>query len=145
MDAKPMSVTLETQKVKLLELIRKFPTISPSEFQELRNKWEGEPYEQISDLILAINSLNSISFFLRKSLEEELGVEPEKVVEPVPDPVESIETSAIGKRLLKKMVNEHIMAVVGSCGGNKSLAAKELGIDRRTLYRKLTEMDKTDE
>lgn len=44
-------------------------------------------------------------------------------------------------RSLKQVEKEHIKAVLASVQGNKSLAAKILGIDRKTLYNKLSELD----
>lgn len=48
-------------------------------------------------------------------------------------------------RSLKQVEEEHIKAVLASVQGNKSLAAKILGIDRKTLYNKLSELDITTE
>ncbi len=46
-------------------------------------------------------------------------------------------------RSLKQVEEEHIKAVLASVQDNKSLAAKILGIDRKTLYNKLSELDST--
>lgn len=57
----------------------------------------------------------------------------------------SSETSAIlagakAKRLtLYELEREYILEVLRECGGNKSRAAETLGLDRKTLYRKLDE------
>ena len=48
-------------------------------------------------------------------------------------------------RSLKQVEEEHIKAVLASVQGNKSLAAKILGIDRKTLYNKLSELEITTE
>lgn len=40
---------------------------------------------------------------------------------------------------LRESERAHIARVVAACGFNKSLAARTLGIDRRTLYRKLAQ------
>jgi DNA-binding NtrC family response regulator len=40
---------------------------------------------------------------------------------------------------LKDLEKEYIMRVMGIAGGNKTEAAKILGVDRTTLYRKLEE------
>lgn len=44
-------------------------------------------------------------------------------------------TSATTPPTLIEMTRAYAQAVVGACRGNKSLAAKQLGIGRRTLYR----------
>ncbi|MFN8547448.1 MAG: sigma-54 dependent transcriptional regulator [Candidatus Eisenbacteria bacterium] len=38
---------------------------------------------------------------------------------------------------VEEVERRHILGVLNECGGNKSLAARLLGLDRRTLYRKL--------
>jgi transcriptional regulator with PAS, ATPase and Fis domain len=40
-------------------------------------------------------------------------------------------------RALREVERRHILRVLEESGGNHVLAAKVLGIDRRTLYRKL--------
>ncbi len=44
-----------------------------------------------------------------------------------------------GSDRLERAEKRHILQVLEKCGGNRSLAAKRLGIGRRTLYRKLEE------
>ncbi len=44
-------------------------------------------------------------------------------------------------RSLAEVESEHIQAVLGSVGGNKTLAAKILGIDRKTLREKLKHLE----
>lgn len=41
---------------------------------------------------------------------------------------------------LAAIEREHILRVLVAVGGNKSIAAKTLGIDRRSLYRRLNEL-----
>jgi two-component system response regulator HydG len=38
---------------------------------------------------------------------------------------------------LDQLERRYIMRVISAAGGNKALAARTLGLDRRTLYRKL--------
>ena len=40
---------------------------------------------------------------------------------------------------LEEVEKRYILKVLQAAGGNKSLAAKQLGVARRTLYRKLGE------
>jgi len=38
---------------------------------------------------------------------------------------------------LEEIERRHVLRVLAACGGNRSDAAKVLGVDRKTLYRKL--------
>lgn len=49
-------------------------------------------------------------------------------------------TPAIDMRSLEDVERDHIKQVVAGVLGNKSHAARILGIDRRTLYRKLAQI-----
>jgi two-component system response regulator AtoC len=49
------------------------------------------------------------------------------------------ETKSTGELSLTDMERMHIMYVLEQCGGHRSRAAEILGIDRRTLYRRLRE------
>jgi len=40
-------------------------------------------------------------------------------------------------RDLQSVIHEHVMNVLAACRGNRSRAARILGIDRKTLYRQL--------
>lgn len=50
--------------------------------------------------------------------------------------VRALETAS-GAMTLREAEAQHILAVLSACDGNKALTARALGIDRRTLYRKL--------
>jgi DNA-binding NtrC family response regulator len=50
-------------------------------------------------------------------------------------------TAAARQLPLEEIERAYIRMVLDSCEGNKTKAAKVLGIDRRTLYRKLTGTD----
>lgn len=53
--------------------------------------------------------------------------------------------TALLKGSLADMERMKIMAVLDKCDGNRTLAAKELGISRRTLHRKLSEWNQSGE
>ncbi len=55
----------------------------------------------------------------------------------------NISTRQENKRKLEDVVAEHILAVLTSAGGNKTQAAKILGIDRKTLNSKLNKIGKS--
>ena len=46
-----------------------------------------------------------------------------------------------GQRHLKQVEEEYIRLILDETGGNHSQAARMPGIDRRTLYRRLSEME----
>jgi two-component system nitrogen regulation response regulator GlnG len=56
---------------------------------------------------------------------------------PVPE-------TAQGLRTLKEIEEDAIRRAIEACGGNQSLTAKALGIDRSTLRRKLAAMERTE-
>ncbi|MBI2413893.1 MAG: sigma-54-dependent Fis family transcriptional regulator, partial [Deltaproteobacteria bacterium] len=45
---------------------------------------------------------------------------------------------------LDALIRNHIRAVLMQCNGNKSRAARALGISRRTLFRKIEESMRTE-
>jgi DNA-binding NtrC family response regulator len=46
-------------------------------------------------------------------------------------------------RTLQEAIHRHITQVLGEVGGNKRRAARELGVSRATLDRKLREMSRS--
>ena len=66
---------------------------------------------------------------------------PDEVTARAPRPtrVRSQAKAATSLRSLAEVEREHVLAVLEACGGNKTQAAKVLGIDRRSLYRRLEE------
>ena len=42
---------------------------------------------------------------------------------------------------LRELERQHILEVLRSVGGNKALTSRRLGLDRKTLYRKLKEYE----
>jgi DNA-binding NtrC family response regulator len=64
-------------------------------------------------------------------LPEKLRASPQQLVIDVTDPSEMI--------TLEEMERRYVRKVLAACGGNKTQASKLLGIDRRSLYRRLEE------
>jgi DNA-binding NtrC family response regulator len=66
-------------------------------------------------------------------------------VDDLPDGVrDAPRDAAIGPRALKPLAEieqEHIRRALAAAGGNKTVAARLLGLDRKTLYRKLEQLD----
>ncbi|MBI3208083.1 MAG: sigma-54-dependent Fis family transcriptional regulator [Candidatus Solibacter usitatus] len=60
--------------------------------------------------------------------------------EAVLDAIQSVSAKEAGAESLAETETEQIRKVLGATGGNKSRAAKILGIERKTLYRKLERM-----
>lgn len=69
-----------------------------------------------------------------------LSASPQIQLSSLPDDIRSSASpSLIGSEKLSDMERDHITRALRDCKGNKSLAAKKLGISRRTLYRKIGE------
>jgi two-component system response regulator HydG len=64
--------------------------------------------------------------------EREIGASLGYALAPLSDP-----SGGEGGRTLAAFERDHIVRVLGECGGNKSEAARRLGLDRRSLYRRL--------
>jgi DNA-binding NtrC family response regulator len=58
---------------------------------------------------------------------------------PAPGAVSTLEEAALAGTSLGELELAYMRRVVEACGGNMSEAARRLGIDRRTLYRRLSE------
>ena len=69
-----------------------------------------------------------------------LGTGPRITLDDLPDSVKERPTSSAvpGSRRLADVEREHIVHTLRSVSGNKAAAARVLGLNRKTLYRKLT-------
>ena len=71
-----------------------------------------------------------------------LGASPSQCIANLaPSPVETTQDPGVGSPLLADVEKQHILRVLAGEGGNKSAAARALGISRKTLERKLTLWD----
>ncbi|MEZ5987560.1 MAG: helix-turn-helix domain-containing protein [Planctomycetota bacterium] len=107
--------SLDTDSLEDLETLGSalpFPTESIGSLEELRGKLEGG---QVDYLLLDGRSVG-------RKLLDCLG-------EPDPDKLLGLSLAQLEKR--------HILRVLASTGGNKTRAARILGIDTKTLYNKL--------
>ena len=70
---------------------------------------------------------------------DEITVEdlPEKVRRFQPTEVHNLDSDALDLPSMEEVEERHLRRVLAAVGGNKTLAAKVLKLDRRTLYRKL--------
>jgi two-component system response regulator HydG len=82
---------------------------------------------------------NCIESAVAMSTSDELGLEdlPERIRRFRADDFTVQTTDPAELPSLAEMERRYIFRVLKSVGGNKSAAAKVLGFDRRTLYRKL--------
>ena len=72
------------------------------------------------------------------------------ILEDLPEPIRRLrglpgEEPSVRLLPLEVVEREHILAVVDAVDGNKSAAAQILGVDRKTLYRKLERYADEDE
>ncbi|MBI5533797.1 MAG: sigma-54-dependent Fis family transcriptional regulator [Deltaproteobacteria bacterium] len=59
----------------------------------------------------------------------------------LPEEISGSERKARGGRSLEEMERQYVQQLLAECGGNQSRVARILGINRRTLYRKLRKID----
>jgi DNA-binding NtrC family response regulator len=82
---------------------------------------------------------NTLEYAVAISTEDEMPVEalPAEVRNGSPGTPWSIESDSMGNLPLAEVERRHILAVLKRCGGHQIRTAAVLGIDRRTLYRRL--------
>ncbi|HSQ65683.1 MAG TPA: sigma-54 dependent transcriptional regulator [Polyangiaceae bacterium] len=67
---------------------------------------------------------------------------PETIREPAGEsPSDAVTVSPLNLVSLEEVERGYVLRVLEAVGGNKTLAAKILGVDRKTLYRKLQNLD----
>lgn len=94
----------------------------------LRHHWPGN-----------VRELQNITFAMTALCPEPV-VTP-KYVPIMPSTAVAEQPSSSTLLTLEEVIYEHITRVLAEVGGNKSLAAKVLGIDRKTLYNKLKQLN----
>ena len=106
--------------------------VSPGELADLReHAWPGNVRElrNLVERSLIAGALDVSALYL--SLERALKQAPHRAGEPLKPDDHPTDLQAVEKR--------HILAVLGSVGGDKTQAAQLLGISRRTLERRCAE------
>ena len=81
----------------------------------------------------------------KRELREGLTAAPLPAPAPTAAPAAAPAGTADTLEALADVERRHILAVLDAVGGNKQDAARVLGIDRRTLYRKLDQYRQTEE
>ena len=106
---------------------RPVETLSPAAARRLlAHPWPGN----VRELHNCIERAVALARWDRLTIDElpeplrGAGTRPGAVVEPEIEPLETVE-------------RRHVLAVLARAGNNRSLAAQILGVDRKTLYRKL--------
>jgi DNA-binding NtrC family response regulator len=102
--------------------------ISPSALQRLlAYPWPGNVRELENSMERAV-ALTRFDHLTVENLPERLRAHVPERADPLPDPTEALISIA-------ELNRRYIDQVLGLVGGNKSRAARILGLDRRTLYR----------
>jgi DNA-binding NtrC family response regulator len=103
-------------------------TIDPAAVQRLQQlRWPGNVRE-------LENTVNRLAIFAPTGeiTLADVEAEAQRLPESAPEPVV---TAAAPDRLLE-LERQHILQILKQTGGNRSEAARRLGIERKTLYRK---------
>lgn len=98
---------------------------------------EGFTKDEMLDLVAGYSTLGQHP---RDKRLLELLVQTELSRRQTPEPL--VLTNPEASLELQEVIERHVMNVVTLRGGNKTEAAKLLGIDRRTLYRRLASYKK---
>jgi DNA-binding NtrC family response regulator len=92
--------------------------------------WPGNARELANAVERAIAFADHDTLALADFADEAAGERP-------PPPDDFLQDSAVRGRTLEDVEMDYIRAVIDACAGNMARAARRLGIDRRTLYRRL--------
>lgn len=102
--------------------------------------WPGNVRELQNAVERAV-SLSETGILAVSDLPAEIPASPQAVQQPVlplpAQPVNAADLCRQQRQSMKKAEQQHILAMLAKHGGNISAAARELGITRKTLYRKL--------
>ena len=134
---------LRTRGTDILLLAQKFITT----FSEKANKDVCEMSEQFAQRLLNYNWPGNVRE-LRNAMERALALtdSPKLAVDDLPESIRDYQSQKITiagdnpeeLRSLEEVERRYITHVLQAVDGNKTLASQILGLDRKTLYRKLT-------
>jgi sigma-54 dependent transcriptional regulator, acetoin dehydrogenase operon transcriptional activator AcoR len=122
-----------------------FPYIDPKVFSYFRQyEWPGNVRELQNVVERILNLANGQSISIEHLPEEILNPHPvEASLEDLP--YSTIETIAIEKYKIKELLNKNeykeIMSTILAANGNLSKVARDMGISRNTLYKKLKRLN----
>jgi DNA-binding NtrC family response regulator len=106
----------------------------------------GKPHCSVSDEVMAVlrrhtwpGNVRELENVIERALV--LGAGPVITLEDLPDGLRGrpSRSGRVGGRRLADVEREHIIRTLRAVAGNKAAAARVLGLDRKTLYRKLTQ------
>ena len=95
----------------------------------LAHPWPGNVRELQNCIERAVTLCRHAEITVEDLPERIRGYEPSQIVLASDDP------SALAT--MEEVERRYVLRVFDACGGNKALAARTLGFDRKTLYRKL--------
>jgi transcriptional regulator with PAS, ATPase and Fis domain len=130
----PIMIKYLMEKLSL-SMGKKIIGIDPEFIEFCKNySWPGNVRELQNVIEKAINCTDENIISLR-------NIAPPKIIENVNIPLDYLEgEKGLFKKIIVKAECEGIRSALIKNKGNKSLAAKKLGIARSTLYRKLVEI-----
>jgi PAS domain S-box-containing protein len=117
--------------------------VSPKALAQLRARsWPGNVRELRNVLEFAM-TLHDVSYIEPEHLPQ-ASIHPTRIAQPQPLPIddelidnEADEESILHRQFIEDREREYILRMLRQAGGNKSLAARQMGIGRATLYQKM--------